>query len=193
MIAVLVGVTVTGGLHEDGLGDVADAFGGGRDQADVARILKDPRQGTFGVVAIAGAQFLRAGALGSMVPVDGLAIAVTAHLIGRTAVVVAMRFHRSAGAGLAVSYSSTVTTIDLVVALGIGVGVGAAASGIWVVACLAIALAVVWIVGRLALKKLGGLNGDVLGAIEQISESAILVLGAAAVHEAWWTRPAWWA
>jgi adenosylcobinamide-GDP ribazoletransferase len=117
LIAVLVGVMVTGGLHEDGLGDV---FGGGNDPAEVARILKDPRQGTFGVLAIAGALFVRASALGSMAPVDGLAMAVAAHVIGRTAVVTAMRFHPVAP-GLAANYASTVTTVDLVVAVGIGV------------------------------------------------------------------------
>lgn len=190
LIAVLVGVMVTGGLHEDGLGDIADAFGGGGDPAEVARILKDPRQGTFGVLAIAGSLFLRAGALGSIGAVDGLAMAVAAHVMGRTAVVMAVRFHPVVP-GLAANYASTVTTFDLVVALGIGVGFGAVASGIWVVAFLAIALAAVWIIGRLALKKLGGVSGDVLGGIEQITEGAILVLGAAMAHEAW-IRPVWW-
>ena len=192
VIAVLVGVMVTGGLHEDGLGDIADAFGGGINHAEVARILKDPRQGTFGVLAIAGALIVRAGALGSMSPLDGLAMAVAAHVTGRTAVVIAMRFQRPLGAGLAANYEGTVTIVDLVVGVGIGVGLGAVASGIWVVACLAIALAVVRITGRLALRKLGGTSGDVLGGIEQVVESAILVLGAATAHEGW-IRPAWWA
>jgi adenosylcobinamide-GDP ribazoletransferase len=191
LIAILVGVMVTGGLHEDGLGDIADAFGGGSDPAEVARILKDPRQGTFGVLAIAGALSVRAGALGSVSPLDGVAMAVAAHVIGRTAIVIAMRFHPVAP-GLAASYASTVTTVDLFVAIGIGVGLAAFASGIWVLACLAIALAAVRIMGRLAVKKLGGVSGDVLGGIEQVTESAILVLGAAAAHEGW-IRPAWWA
>lgn len=192
LIAVLVGIMVTGGLHEDGLGDIADAFGGGSDAADAARILKDPRQGTFGVLAIASALFLRAAALGGMSPFDGLAMAVAAHAIGRAAVVVAMRVFRTIGDGLAASYSRAVTTIDVVVALGLGVGIGAVASGIWVVASLAVALAAAGIIGRLGVKKIGGVNGDVLGAIEQVAECAILVLGAAIAHQVW-IRPAWWA
>jgi adenosylcobinamide-GDP ribazoletransferase len=192
LIAVLVGVMLTGGLHEDGLGDTADAFGGGRDPTDVARILKDPRQGTFGVLAIAGTLFLRAAAFGSMSPIDGLAMAVAAHAIGRAAVVVAMRVFHSVGEGLASTYSRAVTAIDLVVALGLGVGISAVASGIWVVASLALGLTAAGIIGRLALKKLGGVSGDVLGAIEQVAETAILVLGAAIAHEGW-MRSAWWA
>ena len=191
VLAVLVGVMLTGGLHEDGLGDTADALGGGKDAADAARILKDPRQGTFGVLAIAGALFLRATALGSMSPMDGVAMAVAAHLFGRTAVVVAMRFHRSIGDGLGARYSSVVTYSDVVVALGLGLGLGAAVSGIWVLASLAIALAAVVLAGRIASKKLGGLSGDGLGAIEQVTESGVFVLGAAIAHESL-IRPAWW-
>ena len=191
LLAILVGVMITGGLHEDGLGDTADALGGGKDAADAARILKDPRQGTFGVLAIAGGLFLRATALASISPIDGAAMAVAAHLLGRTAVVVAMRFHHSIGDGLGARYSSLVTNTDVVVALGLGLGLGAAVSGIWVLASLAIALAAVAITGRIASKKLGGLTGDVLGAIEQVTESGVLVLGAAIAHESW-IRPAWW-
>lgn len=192
LIAILVGVMVTGGLHEDGLGDVADAFGGGSDPADVARILKDPRQGTFGVLAIASAVFLRAAALGSMSPIDGLAMVVAAHAIGRSAVVVAIRVFGSVGDGLASTHSRAVTVVDVVIGLGLGMGIGAVASGIWVVASFALALASAGIIGRLSLKKIGGVTGDVLGAIEQVAESAILVLGAAIAHEAW-IRPVWWA
>jgi adenosylcobinamide-GDP ribazoletransferase len=43
---------LTGGLHIDGMGDVADAFGGGRTKERVLQILKDPRMGSFGVCAI---------------------------------------------------------------------------------------------------------------------------------------------
>ena len=191
LIAVLVGVLITGGLHEDGLGDTADAFGGGLDQAEVARILEDPRQGTFGVIAIAGGLLLRAGAIGSMSAVDGLSMAIAAHSIGRLAVVLAMRFQHSVGGGLGERYARTVTTNDVLVALAAGLGIGAVASGIWVIASLALALAAAWVIGRIARKKLGGSSGDVLGTIEQAAEAAILVLGAAIAQESW-VRPAWW-
>lgn len=192
LIAVLIGILFTGGLHEDGLGDVADAFGGGSDPADVVRILKDPRHGTFGVLAITGVLFLRAAALGGMSPIDGLAMAVAAHAMARAAVAAAMRVFPSMGDGLAASYSRAVTTIDIVVALGLGVGIGALASGIWVMASLTIALVATGIIGRLGVKKLGGVTGDVLGAIEQVAESGILVLGAAIAQQVW-IRTAWWA
>jgi adenosylcobinamide-GDP ribazoletransferase len=51
---------LTGGLHIDGLGDVADAFGGGKTKEHILQILKDPRMGSFGVCAIVFAVLIKA-------------------------------------------------------------------------------------------------------------------------------------
>jgi adenosylcobinamide-GDP ribazoletransferase len=52
LFLLFCGTLFTGGLHLDGLADVADAFGSGRAKEDIFRILKDPRLGTFGVLAL---------------------------------------------------------------------------------------------------------------------------------------------
>jgi adenosylcobinamide-GDP ribazoletransferase len=52
ILSLAVITWLTGGLHIDGLGDVADAFGGRRTRERVLEILKDPRMGSFGVCAI---------------------------------------------------------------------------------------------------------------------------------------------
>jgi cobalamin 5'-phosphate synthase/cobalamin synthase len=43
---------VTGGLHLDGLADMADGFGGGRSREEVLRIMRDPSIGAFGATAL---------------------------------------------------------------------------------------------------------------------------------------------
>ena len=51
-LAVAATAIVTGGLHEDGLADVADGFGGGSDaQKRRLEIMRDSRIGTYGVCA----------------------------------------------------------------------------------------------------------------------------------------------
>lgn len=50
---------LTGGLHEDGLADTADAFGAGRSRDDILRILKDSRIGVYGALALILATLLR--------------------------------------------------------------------------------------------------------------------------------------
>ncbi len=52
LLAIAAGVLLTGGLHEDGLADVADGFGGGLAQARKLEIMRDSRIGSYGVVAL---------------------------------------------------------------------------------------------------------------------------------------------
>src|SRR5712671_7125334 len=50
LLSVLSGLALTGALHEDGLADTADGFSGGRDREAKLAIMRDSRQGTFGVL-----------------------------------------------------------------------------------------------------------------------------------------------
>src|SRR5216683_1756297 len=51
-LALGAGAMLTGALHEDGLADVADGFGGGRDVAAKLEIMRDSRLGTYGALAL---------------------------------------------------------------------------------------------------------------------------------------------
>ena len=55
--------SLTGGLHEDGLADVADGFGGGGTRERKLEIMRDSRIGTYGVCALILSFILRIGAL----------------------------------------------------------------------------------------------------------------------------------
>lgn len=61
VLCVAVVTLLTGGLHVDGLGDVADAFGGGKDKDHILRLLKDPAMGSYGVCAIVLDILIKAG------------------------------------------------------------------------------------------------------------------------------------
>ena len=56
VVAVLLGVAarvlVTGALHEDGLADFFDGFGGGTERDSVLRIMKDSHIGSYGVLGL---------------------------------------------------------------------------------------------------------------------------------------------
>ena len=56
-------VALTGALHEDGLADVADGFGGGATRERKLEIMRDSRVGAYGAIALAIALILRVGAL----------------------------------------------------------------------------------------------------------------------------------
>ncbi|MBP5770046.1 MAG: adenosylcobinamide-GDP ribazoletransferase [Bacteroidaceae bacterium] len=73
-IAVVLAITsrlmLTGALHEDGLADFFDGFGGGRDRQRILDIMKDSRIGTFGVLALVLYLLMLWTALCSMQPAD---------------------------------------------------------------------------------------------------------------------------
>ena len=68
LLAVGAGIAVTGAFHEDGLGDTADAFGAASTGRDPQPVLKDPRMGTFGVVALVLVIGLRVASVASLTP-----------------------------------------------------------------------------------------------------------------------------
>src|SRR5690606_10536778 len=91
-VAVGAGVLVTGAFHEDGLADVADAFGGGWTVERRLEILKDSRHGTYGVAALATSIVVRVACAAAILTPAALFTAfVAAHTLGRSAAVVAMR------------------------------------------------------------------------------------------------------
>ncbi|MGH7005460.1 MAG: adenosylcobinamide-GDP ribazoletransferase, partial [Alphaproteobacteria bacterium] len=74
---------VTGALHEDGLADTADGFGGGRTRERKLAIMRDSRIGAYGVLALALVTLLRIGALAAMSGSAGFAAFIAAAALGR--------------------------------------------------------------------------------------------------------------
>jgi len=191
-LAAAGGVLLTGALHEDGLADVADAFAGGSTQERRIEILDDPRLGTFGVMALTTSFLLRVGAISALDTWSALALIPAAHALSRVGVIVLMRRLPSAQrGGLGVAYSRLLTAGRETTAVVTGVVLCVLLIGKWTVPAIVLCAAVALAMGRLARIKVCGISGDVLGAAQQLGELAILVLGAAVVHEGW-DDLAWW-
>lgn len=184
VVAVLIALgavaLITGALHEDGLADVADGFGGGRDREGKLAIMRDSRIGSFGVMALIFSVGIRAGTLASFFGPGTAALAlIAAHVLSRATLPAAMLWLAPArGDGLGAGAGrpdpdGALTGGILAVAIAfltIGFGAGLAAA----VAAAAAAL----IVGLIAQRQIGGQTGDVLGATQQAAETAA-ILGAA--------------
>lgn len=52
ILAFVVRILLTGGFHEDGLGDFFDGFGGGKTKADILRIMKDSNVGSYALIGM---------------------------------------------------------------------------------------------------------------------------------------------
>jgi adenosylcobinamide-GDP ribazoletransferase len=188
-VAVLVGVLITGALHEDGLADMADAIAGGSTRERRFEILKDPRHGSYGVAALCGSIVLRVVAVASLGPAAAFGGLVAAHALARGAAVATMGAVPVARPdGLGAEYARSVGAGRALVANVIAIGIGALATGWWVGPLAAGAAVAAAAVAWLAWRALGGITGDVLGAIEQVAECVVLVVvtGLARHHTVWW-------
>ena len=183
VLAVAAGVCVTGGLHEDGLADTADALGGSS-RSRRLEIMKDSRVGAFGVLALVLSTLVRVYSVSSLAPVDGLVALVVAHMLGRTAAVAVMGAAPAAGeSGLGHSYTTHLPRVWTTAAVVVS-SVAAASLGPPGAVALAAAAIGAAAVSLMAWRAFGGTTGDVLGAVEQLGEMAVLVSAArlAATH-----------
>jgi adenosylcobinamide-GDP ribazoletransferase len=199
-VAVLCGVLITGAFHEDGLADLADSMGGSSPEQRRA-ILQDSRHGSYGVAALCGSIVLRIVCIATLGPAVAFAGVVAAHTLGRSAAVgvmiarrqidveVAVEVEVEVDAGLASDSIRSLRRVPAVVGVFAGLAIVTAATGWWT-APLAFGAAVGgMVVVLLAIRALEAINGDVLGAVEQVGECIVLVIvsGLATRHPLWWT------
>jgi adenosylcobinamide-GDP ribazoletransferase len=184
-LALGAGIVLTGALHEDGLADVADGFGGGSDRAAKLEIMRDSRLGTYGALALLISFAAKASALAALPRAWILPSLIAAHAIARVPpIFMAVWMLNARADGLAATAgrpdaptAATAAFIAMVIALLLLPWLDALAA-----ALLAVGGALV--IAVLAQRQIGGATGDVLGAAEQIGETAILLLFAASLARA---------
>ena len=169
ILAMIAAVLATGALHEDGLADVADGFGGGTSRDDKLRIMRDSQVGSFGVVTLIATFGLTASAMATA-PADVRTLAWFAAVgaCSRAAMVIPMALlqpARSDGLGHAAELS-----LDwrFWIAIAFAACVALLALPVLILATALIAALLL----LLAKRQIGGQTGDVLGATQKVSECA---------------------
>jgi adenosylcobinamide-GDP ribazoletransferase len=177
-LSVVATLVATGCLHEDGLADTADGFGGGNTTDRKLAIMRDSRIGTYGVCALVLALMLRAGVVASLTQSWRVTAALIAAHGGARATMPALMFLLPPARSDGLSYSAGAPS-------GQSVGVAALIGFVILAICLhpvrgivaVIYLAiVVALIAWLSSRQIGGQTGDVCGALEQVSEIVILLV-----------------
>jgi adenosylcobinamide-GDP ribazoletransferase len=176
-LALGAGALLTGALHEDGLGDLADGFGGGRDKAAKLAIMRDSRIGTYGTLILLVSFTAKLAALAALPQAAVLPSLIAAHALARGALpglASTMAHARDDGHAKSAgrpepAVAATAAIIALAVALAV-LPVRDALAAALVAALGAAAVAI------LANRLIGGQTGDVLGGAEQVAELAVLLL-----------------
>lgn len=185
ILAVATLVLATGALHEDGLADVADGFGGGKTVKDKLAIMRDSQIGTYGAASLILGFLLQISSLIQLMAFLGplnLGLIMIAANVAATTVMVwpwaTMPAARKEG-GLSVSLGiPTISSAKTSVLIGFSVAFILLFVATGFIAALS-ALAACWIsmlaFNAFCRSQIGGHTGDTLGASKKISELGLLL------------------
>ncbi len=178
--AVLVALltAATRALHLDGLADTLDGLGGGHTRDDSLRIMKDHAVGAFGAVGITLILILKYSLLVSLMDEKMFRYLIIFPVVSRGAMVMLAYLspyaRREGGLGEAMTMLATGQT--LVLAGGSAVLIVGLA-GHWLgLASLAAAAAATLVLARYFRQRLGGVTGDVFGAVNEVMEVMTLII-----------------
>jgi adenosylcobinamide-GDP ribazoletransferase len=185
LFAVVTLIIATGGLHEDGLADLADGVWGGPDPEKRLAIMSDSRIGAFGTIALIVSIAGRAAAIAAIgQPLYVLGALVAAAAVSRAIMPALMTFGSPAkpdGLG-ATAGTPAASAWGSALLLAGGICAIAAPAG-WFVCVIAAAVGAA-LVSWFARRNLGGYTGDVLGAAQQVAELFALTMIASVILEA---------
>ena len=181
-LVLAVWVVVTGGLHLDGLMDSCDGLLGGRTVEDRLRILRDPRIGSFALIGGVLVMLTKWSVLAGMVDATDRTVALLiAPTIGRWTMVkglVLFPYARPEGAGRTMKDRVRLGDVVLATIFALAAVVGIA---IWTkdIAAVIAMFAASWLgiaVAWFAWRRVGGVTGDVCGAVCELAECAVLLV-----------------
>lgn len=181
VLVLALAAMLTGGLHEDGLSDTADGLYGGWTRERRLEIMKDSRVGSYGVLALVLVTLARWSALTALLvyggPTHGFwAALVATGALSRVPMVLMMALLPNArGEGLSHATGRPGQATALV-ALGLAVGIAGVLLGWAVLPMLAAALGIGVLLSVVALRRIGGQTGDVLGASQQLADAGCLAV-----------------
>ena len=178
LLIVMTLAIITRGLHLDGLSDTLDGLGGGYTKERRLEIMKDSHIGAFGVIGIIFAILMKMMAISELPETSRLLVLVIFPMMSRfSMVLVAWKcpYARKEG-GLGKDYVESVDSRAVIFAGASALVVSLLLVSYW---GLMLFLSVVFISLILAwffLRALGGVTGDVLGAVNELTEISVLVL-----------------
>lgn len=183
LLSMASSILCTGGLHEDGLADLCDAFGGAMDRDAILRILRDSRIGTFGVVGLVLVLALKFAALVQLSVALVIPALFLGHSLSRLAAASLMYALPYVGAPAGSKTKPLTRTLwradaALLAIFGLLPLALFEPRVLWVLLPLSL---ICWSAAQYFRRRLGGYTGDCLGAVQQITE-VVLYLGLVALQ-----------
>ena len=177
LFALLVWVVVTGALHLDGLGDIADASGAAhKDRERLLAVLGDPHAGSFAVVAIALQLLAKLVLLRALIDGESFIAIALISFAARIGPLIWSRALPDLHAGLGSRFRNVVRPVDFAIWSALLL------TAAWASPSLLAAPLVFLLWGWWLKRKIGGISGDGHGAGIELGESALLAAALLVVH-----------
>ena len=183
VVFVLMGLAlVTGGLHEDGLADCADAFGGGYSREEMLKIMRDSHIGVFGVLALGFVLSLKVISLLPLFDGDFGRSLLMGQVLGRWSVLpLAWALPQARLEGLGRDFSTQLGPVSILLATTFTFLVGIFLYQWNFIPILLVACLLVGVFGLYCHRRVGGVTGDCHGAAIQMVELSVY-LSVVALH-----------
>ncbi len=178
-VMLLAEMLLTGAIHTDGLGDAADSLGAGRDRERALAIMRDSRQGSFGVVAITLSLLFKWAAYARLLEEAGwwwLVIAAFAVSRAGTAQLAAFQPYARAEGGTGQPFVGEGRILPVAAGWLIAAGIAVLTVKWAGLALLGFSSGFAWTFGCWCRARYGGVTGDLLGAHTEISLTSMLFL-----------------
>jgi adenosylcobinamide-GDP ribazoletransferase len=172
ILALIIGIFLTGAFHEDGFADVCDGFGGGWGKQRILEIMKDSYIGVYGVLGLLLIFLLKISLLGGMLAAAVPWVLLAGHSISRLPPLLLMQrydYARNHDSKSAVAVYKP-NRQELVVATALALMPLVLLPVLCVLAIIPV-LGINWYLGRYFYRNIGGYTGDCLGASQQIAET----------------------
>ena len=187
VLLLILPILLTGGLHADGFMDTADGVFSGRERERKLEIMKDSRVGSFGVVSFVLLMFLQFALLLDMHPFLLLPALFVMPIIGRFAMVLAVaRFPYARADGMGKTFADMADRKTVAIAA-VTTAVLVLPCGLLASVALVLGVLFAFLFCRTMTKTLGGVTGDVYGAVTVLTETLVLaVFSLASTHPNVW-------
>ena len=186
-LLLVLPLLLTGGLHADGFMDTADGVFSGRDRERKLEIMKDSRVGAFGVVSFVMLMFVQYALISDMHPLLLIPALFVMPVIGRFAMVLSVAcfpYAREDGMGKTFADMADRKTVAIAA---VTTAVLVLPCGLLASVALVLGVLFAFLFCRTMTKTLGGVTGDVYGAVTVLTETLVLaVFSLASTHPNVW-------
>jgi adenosylcobinamide-GDP ribazoletransferase len=175
-IIVVASIILTGGMHLDGLCDTFDAISSGKDKEEMLAIMKDPHIGALGAISVTCALLLKIFLLAGLDTTKRSLALILMAILSRWCIVAIMPlFSYARQEGKAKAYMLRVNKKTVLWATLLTALLASFVCPLKSFIVMAMAVIIAYLFAKLIFRNLGGITGDTLGAINEITELTVLL------------------